>query len=132
VWLVVVNGTTIDKPDYNGSTINIAKEHLCIGRNLVVVGFASQYDSDGNGCMSYIDHAGRQYLYTQFAPYYANRVLPMFDQPDLKGTMTLNVVAPRQWRVLSNEQSLLCAPFSFEEYLINVNTTNKLHLSKFL
>lgn len=57
--------------------------------------------------MSFIDTADgdKQYLYTQFEPYYATRVFACFDQPDLKATMELSICAPQEWEILSNEYS---------------------------
>lgn len=34
-----------------------------------------------------------QYIYTTFQPYFANRVFPCFDQPNLKAPMKLTVIA---------------------------------------
>jgi hypothetical protein len=36
------------------------------GRNNVLVQYLNEYDKDGNGCVSFIDVDGKQYLYTQF------------------------------------------------------------------
>ena len=77
--------------------------------------------------MSFIDVDGKQYLYTQFEPYYANRVFPLFDQPDLKATMRLSVLSPSDWKkVLSNEHATIDnKAFSSEEYFGNVKTSHK-------
>ncbi len=47
--------------------------------------------------MSFIDTDQKQYLYTQFEPYFANRVFPLFDQPDLKAPLTLTLACPSDW-----------------------------------
>lgn len=57
------------------------------GENYIAVLYRTKYDNDGNGCVSFIDVDEKQYLYTQFEPYYANRVFALFDQPDLKAPM---------------------------------------------
>ena len=57
------------------------------GENYIAVFYRTKYDNDGNGCVSFIDVDEKQYLYTQFEPYYANRVFALFDQPDLKAPM---------------------------------------------
>ena len=49
---------------------------------------------DGSGCVSFTDVDKKQYLYTQFEPFMANRVFPMFDQPDLKAKMKLALTYP--------------------------------------
>ena len=68
----------------------------------------------------------KQYLYTQFEPYYANRVFPIFDQPDLKAKMRLDVVCPLDWKkVLSNEHAVVdMKPFNQEEYLAHIRTNH--------
>jgi aminopeptidase N len=77
--------------------------------------------------VSFCDVDDEQYVCTQFAPYYANRVLPCFDQPDLKATMLLNVLTPALWeRVISNEHPKLhCTAFTLEAYLQNTRTQHQ-------
>ena len=41
------------------------------------------------------------YLYSYLWPYYANRLFPAFDQPNLKATFDLQVMAPENWTVVS-------------------------------
>lgn len=43
------------------------------------------------------DLDGTQYIYIQTVPYYAHRVTPMFDQPNLKGNFEIGVVIPEDW-----------------------------------
>lgn len=84
--------------------IKLDPTKLQLQNNKVCVSYRNKYDNDGSGCVSFIDVDTKQYLYTQFESYFANRVLPLFDQPDLKAKMILNVICPRTWnKVLSNE-----------------------------
>lgn len=70
--------------------------------------YRNQYNNDGSGCVSFIDVDEKQYIYTQFEPYAANRVFPCFDQPDLKAKMNLSILTPQDWkRVISNESAIL-------------------------
>lgn len=56
--------------------------------------------------MSFVDVDHKQYLYTTLEAYFAHRVFSVFDQPDLKATMTLSVICPLPWtKVLSNEHA---------------------------
>lgn len=72
------------------------------------VHYACEYNNDGSGCVSFVDVDQKQYIYTQFEPYYANRVFPCFDQPDLKAHMRLAVISPPEWKkVLSNENPVV-------------------------
>ena len=68
------------------------------GGNQIAILYRNNYNNDGSGCVSFIDVDGKQYLYTQFEPYYANRVFPLFDQPDLKAKMRLNAICPAEWK----------------------------------
>jgi aminopeptidase N len=69
----------------------------------VGVHYSSSYNNDGSGCVSFVDVDNKQYIYTQFEAYYANRVFPCLDQPDLKAKMNLSVISPSEWKkVLSN------------------------------
>jgi aminopeptidase N len=78
------------------------------GLNNIAIHYKNEYDKDGNGCVSFLDVDGKQYLYTQFEPYFANRVFPHFDQPDLKAPMSLVLSCPSDWdAVLSNENTIL-------------------------
>lgn len=73
-----------------------------------MVEYECKYDNDGCGCVSFVDVDQKQYIYTQFEPYYANRVFALFDQPDLKATMELTIVSPMEWqKVLSNESAIV-------------------------
>lgn len=89
-----------------------------MGDNKVGIHYKCSYDNDGSGCVSFVDVDKKQYIYTQFEPYYANRVFPCLDQPDLKAKMNLSVVGPSEWKkVLSNEYATLEQDLNVEEYL---------------
>lgn len=86
------------------------------GKNTIAILYRNKYNNDGSGCVSFIDVDKKQYVYTQFEPYYANRVWPLFDQPDLKAKMRLSVLTPSDWKkVISNEHaSIDMKPFNLE------------------
>jgi aminopeptidase N len=67
----------------------------------VEIYFENDYYNDGNGIHSYTESDGKQYLYTQNEPAWANRIFPLFDQPDLKAPYSLTVTAPSDWTVIS-------------------------------
>ena len=61
------------------------------------------YSRSGEGLHRYVDPAdGETYLYTQYEPADARRVMACFEQPDLKAETTFSVRAPEAWTVLSN------------------------------
>ena len=93
---------------------------LKVGFNGIGVHYTCKYDNDGSGCVSFVDVDSKQYISTQFAPYYANRVFPCFDQPDLKGKMVLSIISPSEWKkVLSNEYAIVQKQFESQEYVIS-------------
>jgi aminopeptidase N len=86
--------------------IELARLH--IGTNKIGVHYQNCYDNDGSGCVNFVDVDKKQYIYTQFEPYCANRVFACFDQPDLKAKMRLTVICPSAWKkVLSNEYAIV-------------------------
>jgi len=96
------------------------------------VQYRNKYDNDGNGCVSFIDVDTKQYIYTQFEPFNAQRVFGLFDQPDLKATMELSIVSPKEWEsVLSNEYPTVDQDFTSEVYLSKASTRNPQILADF-
>jgi aminopeptidase N len=72
-------------------------------QNTLVVTADQRYSNTGEGLHRFADpEDGQVYLYTQFEPADAKRMFACFDQPDLKATFTLHVVAPFDWQVISN------------------------------
>lgn len=74
------------------------KEH-----NTVTVQADFAYRSDGQGIHRFVDPEDNEvYLYSQFAAADARAAFPCFDQPDIKGTFQIEVLAPAHWVVVSN------------------------------
>lgn len=100
-----VNGHKIENPDshFKEARIHIPTEHIRVGYpNTVSVKFHNEYFHDGNGIHSFTDTDGKQYLYTQSEPFFGNRVMPIFDQPDLKANITYHVASPADWEVITS------------------------------
>ena len=99
---IIQNGEVIETKIVDGF-IHLDVGKLKVGNNIVGVHYKSSYNNDGSGCVSFVDVDNKQYIYTQFEPYFANRVFPCFDQPNLKAKMNLFVISPAEWKkVLSN------------------------------
>ena len=61
------------------------------------------YVTDGDGMTVTIDPAdGERYVCAHTSMDITQKVIPCFDQPDLKSTFTLTVTAPAHWTVLAN------------------------------
>ena len=88
--------------------MEIPKSMLKIGENTIEIAFSNEYFNDGCGIHSYTDIDGAQYVYTQCEPHWFNRVAPVFDQPDLKGTFQLTAKAPSDWKVISHQPITSC------------------------
>jgi aminopeptidase N len=71
--------------------------------NELVVRADCAYSHSGEGLHRFVDPVDdRVYLYTQFEVPDARRVFTTFEQPDLKSVYTWTVVAPEEWKVVSN------------------------------
>ena len=73
---------------------------------LTVVGLC-RFSRSGQGLHRFVDPADHKvYLYTQFEVSDARRMYACFEQPDLKATFELEVIAPRHWEVASNSAAV--------------------------
>ncbi len=103
VQKVLVNGQLVPRLKYNGFFIEIPEKFQKRGANKVTVTYTHDFSKDGAGLYRYVDVKDqRTYLYSQFEPYDANRMFPCFDQPNLKATYDLQVLAPKDWVVISS------------------------------
>ncbi|MDT5224044.1 MAG: aminopeptidase [Mycobacterium sp.] len=96
-----LNGRDLDVSGYDEST-GIPLRGLA-GRNVVVVDADCHYSNTGEGLHRFVDPVDDEtYLYSQFETADAKRMFACFDQPDLKATFDIRVVAPKHWKVVSN------------------------------
>ena len=101
VQSIIRDGKAI-KYSYEKWFINIPASELSAGKNKLVITYNHPYATDGSGLHRFIDpENGEVYLYTDFEPYYANRLFPHFDQPDLKASYSMQVNAPYDWKIIS-------------------------------
>ena len=104
---MVVNGTPVPGASIEGGKVWIRRKYLRDGKNRVEIEYTNDFDTDGAGLHKIVDPAdGREYVYTDFEPYDANRLFPCFDQPDLKASYTVSVAAPPAWQVVANGREL--------------------------
>ena len=96
-----LNGRDLDVSGYDEST-GIPLPGLA-DRNVVVIDADCRYSNTGEGLHRFTDPVDDEtYLYSQFETADAKRMFACFDQPDLKATVDLRVVAPNRWKVISN------------------------------
>ena len=98
---VTVNGEELRPGDvYDGARITLSGLQA---ENEVRVVADCAFMNTGEGLHRFVDPVDDEvYLYSQFETADARRMYACFEQPDLKGTFQLSVVAPDHWRVLSN------------------------------
>ena len=98
VWL---NGSELNVSEiFDGTRIKLSnlKE-----KNTVQVKAQCSYMNTGEGLHRHIDPVDKEvYIYTQFEVADSRRVFPVFEQPDIKGTLALTVTAPSKWTLISN------------------------------
>lgn len=98
---VLVNGQAITNA-YNGYFIELPAANLQPGANTVEIAYRVPYGHDGTGLHRFLDpEDSLTYMHSYLWPYYANRLLPSFDQPSLKANFSLRVIAPENWEVIS-------------------------------
>ncbi|MCV7444015.1 aminopeptidase N [Mycobacterium paraense] len=96
-----LNGRELDVSGYDES-IGIPLRAL-ERRNTLVVDADCRYSNTGEGLHRFVDPVDDEtYLYSQFETADAKRMFACFDQPDLKATFDVRVVAPKHWKVISN------------------------------
>ncbi|WP_018685157.1 aminopeptidase N [Actinokineospora enzanensis] len=96
-----LNGTVLDVSGYDPA-VGIELSALA-GENELTVVARCTYMNTGEGLHRFVDPVDKGvYLYTQFETADAKRMFACFDQPDLKATYDMAVVAPESWKVISN------------------------------
>lgn len=77
--------------------IVLRKKFLSVGKNTIAIDFiAGELSLNRN----------EDYLYTLLVPDRARTLFPCFDQPNLKGIYTLEITAPKNWKVLCGAPEL--------------------------
>jgi aminopeptidase N len=94
-----LNGTEVDpQTAFDGWRISLTG---LAEQNQVDVVAECSYMHTGEGLHRFVDPVdGRTYLYSQFETADAHRVYACFDQPDIKTTFELDVLAPSDWVVV--------------------------------
>lgn len=98
---VLINGQSADY-QYNGFFLNFDERQFETGTNQLKIVYTHPYSKDGAGLYYFKDPLDQTvYTYSDLEPYDANRIFPLFDQPNLKARFTLNVDVPAAWSVVS-------------------------------
>ncbi|MES2675169.1 MAG: aminopeptidase N [Pseudomonadota bacterium] len=101
ILAVRLNGKAIPW-QYEKWFIRFAPELFSAGKNQLEINYSRPYATAGDGLHRFKDlTTGNVYLYSNFEPYNANKMFPHFDQPDIKASYRLSVLAPESWQVIS-------------------------------
>jgi aminopeptidase N len=97
---ITLNGAKIEPGNFDGDRIRLQD----LGReNELRVAAECSYSLSGEGLHRFTDPVdGAVYLYSNLETSNAHRVYACFDQPDLKASYELSVLAPPGWEVISN------------------------------
>jgi len=111
---ITLNGASLDPATvYADSRIELSG---LAAENVLVVRADCTYSHSGEGLHRFVDPADdRVYTYTQFEVPDARRVYTTFEQPDLKSVYTFHVVAPENWKVVSNSPAAAITPLSGDD-----------------
>ena len=81
---------------------------LAAGDHMLKVTAEIPFSRTGEGLHRTVDPADdKPYFYTQFETADAKRMFACFDQPDMKATYDITVIARPEWRVITNEPTTI-------------------------
>ena len=89
---IQANGQSVPIRSKHGHLV-IAGDSLNQGENTIDIGFTA-----GDEALNRHD----EYLYSLFVPARASQAFPCFDQPDIKGSLSLTLEIPSSWAAISN------------------------------
>ena len=92
LYSLTINGLPAS-PDYRQEHLVLPAAALRVGHNVVHIGLDA-------GDLSL--NRNPDYLYTLLVPDRARTVVPVFDQPNLKATITLSLTVPEAWKAVAN------------------------------
>ncbi|MEV0616963.1 aminopeptidase N [Nonomuraea sp. NPDC050404] len=99
---VTLNGEDLDVSAYDADKGRFPLPSLAESNELLVDADCA-YMRTGEGLHRFVDPVDQKvYLHSQFETADAHRMYACFDQPDLKATFQLTVLAPADWEVISN------------------------------
>jgi aminopeptidase N len=102
VHRVTLNGRELD-PSVVSDGVRIQLDDLALENELLVVADAN-YMNTGEGLHRFVDPVDNEvYLYSQFEVPDSRRVYSVFEQPNLKANFHFSVIAPENWKVVSNQ-----------------------------
>ncbi|MBV8300602.1 MAG: aminopeptidase N, partial [Candidatus Dormibacteraeota bacterium] len=100
---VELNGRRLSEAEHRFNGTRLWLPGIQRGSNRLHITAHCEYQHTGVGLHRLQDPMDKRvYVYTHFEPFDAHKVLACFDQPDLKATVEMTLVAPSNWRVCGN------------------------------
>ena len=126
-----INGKKLENFKFEKYRLDLDLTLLKEGENKIKILYSGDYNHNGVGLHHCIDPSDKkEYLYTQMEPYDCHRLLPCFDQPDIKAVLKLKVLAPKEWKVLSNAYEKTISEFisndNLNQFNLDENSLNHL------
>ncbi len=103
-----LDGQPLSTEAFDGYRLPLGE--LSEGEHTLVVEAVHRYSHTGEGLHRFVDTDSKVYLYSQFETADARRMYANFEQPDLKATFQLTVLAPEHWSLFSNSPSVEPVP----------------------
>jgi aminopeptidase N len=99
---ISINGQDVLPQDvFRNQRILLPEQFQRKGRNELSIRFRNVYATNGFGIHTFKDpEDGQQYLYSHCEAFRAHKMFPMFDQPDLKATLKVITLTPKEWVTL--------------------------------
>lgn len=101
---LIANGKRVDESaPLENAHIVLPPGALLSGPNTIQVRYENGFDHGSSGVFRNVDPTDRrEYVFTDFEPFFAHRLIPCFDQPDLKAVFRVAITAPEGWLAVSN------------------------------
>jgi len=97
------NDVTANKDIFKSNRLHLGADALKNGTNVLKFHYTNEFNHSGSGFHQFIDPEDKQeYLFTDFEPFEAHRLLPCFNQPNIKAKFTVEITAPSEWQVITN------------------------------
>lgn len=89
-----------EEVDYENQMLFISNKHLIpYKENTIKIYYHGVYNNQGVGIHHCTDPSdGKEYIFTHFEPFDTNRMLPHFDQPNLKASLSIKMIRPTTTR----------------------------------
>ncbi|MFI8532248.1 aminopeptidase N [Streptomyces aquilus] len=98
---VTLDGQPLDPETLDGNRLPL--KNLTAGEHELSVDASMRYSRTGEGMHRFTDPTdGETYLYSNLCMDDAQRVFPVFDQPDLKAVFEITATVPENWTFLAN------------------------------